>query len=489
MRRRLSVLLIFILLFAFSTGAHALEPETYNEATPEVLYPSQLYAESSILIDADSGTVLFEKNADARMHPASTTKIMTLMLGIERGIPLDREIAIPQAAADVPADSTLIPVYPGDIMTYGDLLTAFSLASGNDGANAIAVLAAGSIDAFVAQMNQRADELGCTNTHFSNPHGYTNESHYTSARDLAIITRAAMQNETFRTIVRKSGAAITISGNQKSISSQHLIMKPSSPFYYADCVGVKTGTTSAAGKCFVGAAERNGATLISVALKCETDDGRWIDTTRLFDYGWTRYESVSFDRIFRAAADQIATCVVSNAKSDDGTGNRLDLDIAQISDPDYRQMIVKDNPGDFDALVDDLIAHSTVRISHSLSAPIFKGEIIGDLTYASPVSGGQITAKLVASRDVEEKPATVSLTDIFPFLKMLENKAFKALLIVLALLLLLIVILILSRRAAKQRRRKEILERRRREAYRRQNPSARYSVRRSGSGKYGNRPR
>lgn len=477
MRRRLHVLLILICISLFLQNTVALTPEDYDPSVPEQLEVDELYSYASVLIDADSGTVLFSKNAEERVHPASTTKIMTLLLGIERGISLDREIAIPQAAADVPGDSTLIPVYPGDIMTYGDLLTAFSLASGNDGANAIAVIAAGSIDAFVAQMNARAEEIGCTGTHFSNPHGYTDGDHYTTAYDLALITRVAMQNETFRSIVRKTGAAVRISGNEKTVSSQHMIMKPSSGFYYADCIGVKTGTTSDAGKCYVGAAERNGATLISVVMKCETDDARWIDTARLFDYGWTRYEAVTFDRIYRAAADRMATCIISNAKTDNGSDGRLELDIAQISNMDFRQMIVKDNPDDFNALVEELVSHSTVQITHALTAPIFKGEIMGDLLYVDPETGEKITAKLVAGQDIEEKPALFALTDLFPFLKMLENRTFKLLLIVLAILLILIVLLVLSRRAAKERRRREILERKRREQARRRRQAVRYSVR------------
>ena len=476
MRRRIFALLILILLLTLTCvpGATAVTPGDYDASSPEMLEPTLLYAQSAILIDEDSGTVLFEKNPDIAMHPASTTKIMTLLLGLERGIPLDREIAIPQAAADVPGDSTLIPVYPGETMTYGDLLTAFTLSSGNDGANAVAVIVAGTIDNFVAMMNERAAQIGCINTHFANAHGYTDENHFTCASDLARITRVAMANPTFRDLVRKTSATVHISGREdKTVYSQHLIMKESSEFYYKDCIGVKTGTTSAAGKCYVGAAERDGATLISVVLRCDTDEGRWIDTARLFDYGWTRYETVTFDRLYRAASGQIASCMVSNAKSDDVGGGRLELDIAQISDGSYKQIIVRGNTADFQTLVDDFIRHATVRITHDLSAPITRGEIIGDLTYSSAENGRYITAKLVASRDVEEKPSVLSLIDVFPFLKMLENKTFAILLCVLALLVLLIVILAVSRSAQKQRRRREMLERRRAQTRRQ---SAQYAM-------------
>ena len=142
-------------------GALAESPADYNRNVPQMLKEGHLYAQSAILVDATSGDVLFSKNARARMYPASTTKVMTLLLALESGIAMDTPIVIPQAAAQIPADSSLIPVFPGDMMTFRDLLYGFMLTSGNDGANAIAVLVSGNVDAFVERMNRRARELGC----------------------------------------------------------------------------------------------------------------------------------------------------------------------------------------------------------------------------------------------------------------------------------------------------------------------------------------
>ena len=147
-------------------GALAESPTDYNRNVPQLLKEGHLYADSAILVDAVSGDVLFSKNARTRMYPASTTKVMTLLLALESGIAMDTTIVIPQAAAQIPADSSLIPVFPGDMMTFRDLLYGFMLTSGNDGANAIAVMVSGNVDAFVDKMNKRARELGCEDTHF-----------------------------------------------------------------------------------------------------------------------------------------------------------------------------------------------------------------------------------------------------------------------------------------------------------------------------------
>ncbi len=474
MHRKLSALLALILILAVAAAAPALAftPDDYDALNPSQLTADMLYSQAAVLMDADSGNVLFGKNERDRMNPASTTKIMTLLLGIESGIPLDQEIAIPQAAADIPGDSSIIPVYPGDTMTFGDLLLGFMIASGNDGANAVAVLVSGSVESFVERMNQRAVEIGCTGTHFANAHGYTNENHYTTAYDLALIARTAMQNETFRQIVNNYRATVTVSGRgELNLMSKYEIMKPTSAFYYEDCIGIKTGTTRAAGDCFVGAAERDGATLISVDLKAEKTEDKeynWADTARLFDYGWTCYDTYTLDQMFEVAEGQIVSCVVSNASKDDPYGGRLDLEIAQISDTSYLRMVERNSATALGEAVSDFCSKASVQLVHDLAAPISKGEIIGDFNYLDSSTGTIVTAKVVAGRDVAEQIDPPTLLDYFPFLRIFENRLFRALLIVLAVLIVLIIALALSRRAAKQRRRRMIYERRRQEYQRRQ---------------------
>ena len=180
MRRTLRAFIIGIaLLIALSSlcPALAVTPTDWSADNPSDLQEGHLFAQSAIAIDYNTGEVLFSKNPDARMFPASTTKIMTLLLALESGIPLETEITVPQEAVDIPKDSSTIPISAGEVLTFEDLLYGFMMRSGNDGAIAIAITCSGSVNAFVAAMNQRAADLGCTNTHFSNPHGYHENDH------------------------------------------------------------------------------------------------------------------------------------------------------------------------------------------------------------------------------------------------------------------------------------------------------------------------
>ena len=233
-RKTLAALIAAVILLILPVHAEmTLEP--YDMKQPENLQPGHLYAESALLIDRDTGEVLFNKNSRVRMFPASTTKIMTLLLGIESGISLDEMVTIPTEAADVPAGSSVIPVKPGDVMSFRDLLYSFMLSSGNDGANAVAVLVDGSIENFVAHMNARANELGLEGTNYANAHGYQEANHYTTAQDLATLSRVAMENETFRDVVKQPKWTITVTrgGTTKSadIISRNSLLQSGEKYY------------------------------------------------------------------------------------------------------------------------------------------------------------------------------------------------------------------------------------------------------------------
>ncbi|MBQ2433732.1 MAG: D-alanyl-D-alanine carboxypeptidase, partial [Clostridia bacterium] len=198
--RILSALLIALL---FVTGtAFAAIPEDYNVKTPENLVPGHLYGTSCIVMDADTGRVILEKNANERRYPASTTKIMTCIIALENG-PMGELITIPNGVEPASGSSKL-GITPGEIMPFEDLVYGMMIASGNDASLAIAILTSGTENAFVQLMNQKVKDLGLTGTHFVNSHGLHTVNHYTTAHDLAIITRYAMANETFRDIVNEN---------------------------------------------------------------------------------------------------------------------------------------------------------------------------------------------------------------------------------------------------------------------------------------------
>ena len=465
-RKWLSALLAALLAIMLALPACAVTPEDYDKKLPQMLEADHLYAEAAVLMDAISGRVLFTKNPTERMYPASTTKIMTLMLALESGIELNTPVVIPQQAAKIPRDSTLVPVFPGDQMTFGDLLYGFMLASGNDAANAIAVLVAGSTEAFVDRMNDRARQLGCEGTHFVNAHGYHDSEHYTTAMDLARMTQAALRIDMFRQItacprytmtIRREGEIIT-----PTRANSNVLLNDESRYYYEDCIGVKTGTHSMAGNCFVGAAERDGVRLVSVVLKCPQSNEKWTDTIRLFDYGYTRFKGISLEQLFTASSDQIGTVKISNASADDAQGGVMAMKIAQISNPDYTRMISLDSDSAMDEAVADFISRSTMTITHDMVAPVSEGEIMGRLRYVAQ-SGEEITALLIASRDVKEQPPAFDLLTAFPALRRLQDPLVRALLIVLACLALLLIIAGIARRVGKQRRRARIYQVRRRE--------------------------
>lgn len=261
-------------------------PIFFDDDHPENLKETFLYAKNACLINAVTGEVLLEKAADERAEPASTTKIITLLTALSLCDP-DKNVVIPKAAADVPADSTLVPVSPGETMTMLDLLYAMIIRSGNDAANAVAVLCSGSTEAFAKEMNQKAAELGMTNSRFANPHGYTEEGHYTTARDLVTAARNGMTQPLFSKIV--TCLKYTLPATEKReplvLTLKWEIFDPESEFYIPHAAGIKSGYTSSAGFCYVGAYQENGVTLIAAVMGGRRRNMAWTDLKRLFAYG------------------------------------------------------------------------------------------------------------------------------------------------------------------------------------------------------------
>ena len=240
-------------------------------------------AKGSILIDADSGRVLYSKNADAKLQMASTTKIMSAILTIESG-ELDTPFTVDTDAIHVEGSS--MGLMEGDTVTKRILCYGMLLPSGNDAANAASVAVAGNTNSFVELMNKKARELGLSGTHFVTPSGlddYTDE-HYSTASDMAKLTAYAIQNETFCEICSTHSISLDLGGRSVWLNNTNKLL--------TDCdgvFGVKTGFTNKAGRCLVSACKRDGITLICVTLGDSTD---WIDHKKLFDYGYKRLERV-----------------------------------------------------------------------------------------------------------------------------------------------------------------------------------------------------
>lgn len=229
-------------------------------------------ATSAILMDAESGRVLYEQNADQRMLIASTTKIMTALVAIREGnlsdlVTVSREAAYTEGSA--------MYLKEGEQLTLETLLYGLMLCSGNDAAVAISEHISGSQAEFAQLMNDTARELGMTNTSFANPNGLDAEDHYSTARDMAVLACAAMENETLSRIV--STRTVTIGG--RTMTNHNKLLG-----YMQGCIGLKTGYTKAAGRTLVSCAERNGQRLVAVTLQ---DGNDWADHQTLYEYGFT----------------------------------------------------------------------------------------------------------------------------------------------------------------------------------------------------------
>lgn len=240
-------------------------------------------ARAAVLIEAGSGEVVFGQNEDARLPMASTTKIMTALVALE-SLPLDTPVKI--TAESVGVEGSSVYLAEGEVLTLEQLLYALLLESANDAASAIAVAVSGSVESFAERMNRKAAELGLTDTHFVNPHGLDAEGHYTTAYELAVIARAALENETFRTICATERKTIPLHGTEgvRLLLNHNKLLNS-----YEGCIGVKTGFTKKTGRCLVSAAKRDGVTLIAVTLGAPDD---WRDHAAMLDYGFGLYKTV-----------------------------------------------------------------------------------------------------------------------------------------------------------------------------------------------------
>ena len=249
-----------------------------------------LTARAALLMDAGTGRILYQKEADLRLPPASTTKVMTAILTLESGHKLSESLTVSKDATRMPA--TKLYLRPGQTMTIEELLYGIMLASANDASIVLAEGIGGSVESFTELMTKKAHEIGATNSNFTNPHGLTAPDHYSTVRDLAILFRYAMRNALFREIIQTkfSSVSSTAMVRKKLVPRRISVRNHNRLLWDLDgALGGKTGYTVAAQKCFVGAVQRNGATLI-VAILGARD--QWGDTKRLLGYGFDNYEAL-----------------------------------------------------------------------------------------------------------------------------------------------------------------------------------------------------
>lgn len=276
-------IIAFALLMAITLSVIAFADSAYPTTAEGTSKFPDISAKSYVLADANTGEVLFCHNENQRMPIASTTKVLTCLVALER-VKLDDAVTVNAESCGIEGSS--IYLYEGEKLYVRDLLYALMLESANDAAVCLAYHVAGSVEAFSELMNSKASELGLTNSHFNNPHGLEDSQHYSTALDMARIWCEAMKNDTFREIVSTKTYRMDLEeeDSYRFLSNHNRLLKT-----YDDCIGGKTGYTKTAGRCLISGAERNGAELVMVTLN---DPNDWSDHEALLDYALSLYSSV-----------------------------------------------------------------------------------------------------------------------------------------------------------------------------------------------------
>lgn len=351
------------------------------------------HAQSAVLADMKSGKVLFSKNADTRVYPASTTKILTAILVLENANLSDVVVASQEAIAPITNKHSHMGILVGEELTVEQLLYGMLVYSANDAANVLAVHTSGSLNAFVDLMNQKAAELGANSSHFVNPHGFHDPDHYTTANDLFKIAQYAMQNEKFREIVKTDMYVIQPTNKYKDVrylsSTNHLIShRRYANYYYDKAIGIKTGYTDEAGSCLVSAAVNGDTELLAVVMNCANTtvvaNGAYsfVDSKALLQYGFDNFKHITI----ATAGDIISDSSVYEAKDGVRVALTVDSNVNYILPVDYNK---------------DEIETTVNYDKKVLSAPISKGDVLGEVKYR--YKGEDIgTAKLIATNSVDK---------------------------------------------------------------------------------------
>lgn len=406
---------------------------TYDASKPEDLQNLFLYAETGVLIEQHSGEILYDMKSEQRMQPASTTKVMTLLVALENA-DLDDEITVGPEINEIPADSTKVPLIEGETVTLRDLLYGLILRSGGDAAMSIAVHVGGDLDTFVDMMNAKAKELGCTGTHFSNPHGYESADNYTTALDLAKIARAGMEKPEFREIVKSSNHRIEINNKRTESlllrsTNRFVLHEADAEYNYPYGTGIKTGYFKNAGHTFVSSATKDGVDLIAVVMK-STQKGKWSDAIRLMDYGFAVTEPYSMETLY--SQNQISLPI-------DGGDETLNL----ILDPKSQDLNLAARTKDVAAIQSGFAQMISYEGPATVSAPVAKGDAIGNLQFKTQ-NGETLTYQLLAEREIVED---ASLTiDNNTSKKSDSNPYFVIAIVSSVIAVILLVLLILQRR-------------------------------------------
>ena len=366
-------LTIFVLIGNIGTlGNYVLANNTNSEPN--------INAESALLIDNKTNKVLYSKDMNRKMFPASTTKILTAILVLENHSLDEKVTASYNAVMTIPSGYSTASIQIDEVLTVEQLLELLLVHSANDAANVLAEYTGGSIDSFVAMMNTKINELGLSDTHFTNPYGLQDNNHYTTAHDLAIIMQYCLKNDDFRKIAGQASCAIpsTNKSEPRKYSSTNELLIAGNSNYYPNLIAGKTGYTSEAGECLVSAAYNNNLELVGVILN---SNNRFKDTRSLYNYGYTNF---SIKNIVNEK-DIITNVEVKNATKDTKNLNLLvseDIPVLANSSDDLSKI------------------EPQITLNSDIKAPIEDGQVLGKVSYS--VNGITYSTDLIAANNVEK---------------------------------------------------------------------------------------
>ena len=413
-------------------------------------------AEAALLADLGRDTVVFEKNADARMYPASLTKIMTAVVVMDEcGDPASVSIEASFEALDplYGTDSSIFGLEIGEVMTAYDLLALMMIQSANDAANVLAYHFGGNdLEAFIEKMNQKATDLGLTNTHYVNAHGLHDSDHYTTARDLYVLTKYALEKSMFRDIVTSlyyETPETNVHWDQVVETTVYLQDPDEADYYYEYAKGVKTGYTDPAGRCLVSTAEKDGTTYLCVLLKCPVEDAEGFYVREEFGVSKGLYEWAFNTLEFRAVNDTTTT---------------VGYQAVQFG-KDTEQVAVNLN-GTLESIVEKSYTTDQAQVqvtfdAEAVEAPVVTGQKLGTATVS--LDGKELgTLDVVASQDIEKDNWKVVKAALQHFFSLPIVKVVLWLIVILVLLFALFIAYCFWCRARNRRRRKRREEARRR---------------------------
>lgn len=385
------ILLILITFISVLTQSVEFKQKDSYSATLANINASQtsfpIYSDGAVLMESSTGKILYGKNENEKLYPASTTKILTAILAIEKCNLKDKIVASNSAIMSIPSGYSNASIQPGEALTVQELLELFLIHSANEVGYIFAEHISGNIENFSTLMNQKAKELGCKNTHFTNPSGIHNKEHYSTAYDMALIAKYCMKNETFRSIVSKTSCTIeaTDKYEKRYFQNTNDLIIPTSKYYYKYAIGIKTGFTSQAKNCLISASLKDNMELITVALGAEaTEDGRsgrYVDTLNLFEYGFSNYKIQKISS---------ANTTVKEISIENATKDTKNLPLLLKDD------IIALTPNSID--LNNL--NYNVSLNENIVAPIQEGELLGKITYN--IDGITYSSDLIAGHSVEK---------------------------------------------------------------------------------------